>query len=42
MSLKMKKLSQNQQGFITLIICLVAILAAVIIFTYLRVAKASK
>lgn len=33
-------IEQNQKGFITLIICLLLILVTVLVFAYLRVAKA--
>lgn len=36
----MKKLTANQRGFIPLILMLLAILVTVIVFAYLRVAKA--
>lgn len=38
----MKKLWHNEQGFIPLLLMLLAIVVAVIIFAYLRVAQASK
>jgi hypothetical protein len=36
----MKRLRQNQDGFITMIVVLLAIILAAIIFVYLRVQKA--
>lgn len=36
----MKKLAKQQQGFITMIVCLLIILIAAIVFVYLRVARA--
>lgn len=36
----MKSLKTNQSGFVTIILMLLAILAAAIVFVYMRVARA--
>jgi Tfp pilus assembly protein PilX len=38
----MKKLSSNQQGFVTMIVCILAILVTVIVLVFMRVSKATK
>lgn len=40
--LKMKKLKQNQQGFIPLLLFVLAVVVGAIVLMYLRVAHANK
>jgi hypothetical protein len=40
--LNMKKLTHNEQGFIPLLLTILAIIIAVIVFAYLRVVKAQR
>jgi len=41
MKLIMKTLKNDQSGFFTMIICLIAILIAVIVLVYMRVSQAN-